>query len=389
MKDNPNSVVIAYYASWKAPVYPIAHIPAHQLTHIYYAFAHVSAEGLCVLGDEQLDLHHDAGVQYGEGEGSLRGNFAALKQLKTQHPHLKILISLGGWGASQHFSPMACTAENRARFIDSAISQFLLGSFPGIHPENATGIFDGFDLDWEYPTEGGMDHNLHHPDDAQNFTLLMQEFRVALDALSQDTQQHYELSIAVAAAPKRITQDLHLKDLSEVVDRINLMTYDFTGEQNPVTTFHNNLFAVEDAPLELQYSTHLTVQTALRLGVIPEKLVLGLPFYGRMWKNVNRENAGLYQPNPGEFFDVDLSYQNLMVHYLNPDSGFEPHYHLEAEVPYLFHPDTGTFITYENPRSLAAKVFYARARSLQGVMFWELAQDNGELLNTITRALQC
>ncbi|GEM44905.1 hypothetical protein DC3_05400 [Deinococcus cellulosilyticus NBRC 106333 = KACC 11606] len=380
-------MVIAYYASWKAPVYPVQQIPADQLTHIYYAFAHVSADGLCVLGDPQLDLHQESGVQFGAGEGSLRGNFAALKHLKEQHPHLKILISIGGWGASQHFSPMAQTAESRARFIDSAISQFLLGSFPDIHPENAIGIFDGFDLDWEYPTEGGLEGNLHHPEDAQNFTLLMQEFRVALDLLSQDTGQHYELSIAVAAAPKRITNDLHLKDLSEILERINLMTYDFTGEVGPVTTFHNNLFAVEGAPFDLQYSTHLTVQTALRLGVVPEKLVLGLPFYGRMWRGVNRDNNGLYQPNPGEFSDVDLSYRNLIDKYLVPESGFEPFYHLEAEVPYLFNPDSGEFITYENPRSIRSKVFYGKARGLQGVMFWELAQDNGELLNTIHQML--
>lgn len=381
------TAVIAYFPSWKSDAHPVPHIPATMLTHVCYAFAGVSPEGFCTLPDEHLDLKAETGFQVGTGEGTLKGNFAAFRHLKAQHPHLKLLVSIGGWMGSQHFSHMARTAESRAKFIESAISQFLLGCVADVFPEHAAGIFDGFDLDWEYPTQGGPEHNHHHPEDAHHFTLLMQEFRAALDLLAQDTGQTYELSVAVPAAPERLIHDFDLKGLSHFTDRIHLMTYDFTGEVQPLTTFHNNLFAVQNAPLEIQYSAHQTVQTAIHLGVPPEKLVLGIPFYGRMWKNLPSQNTGLFQKHSGECFDGDLDYRLLVQEFLDSNQRFTPYYHLEAEVPYLFDAQQGTFITFENPRSIKAKIRYLQSRNLQGVMFWELTQDNGELLRAIHQTL--
>ncbi|MDQ6873130.1 MAG: glycosyl hydrolase family 18 protein, partial [Gemmatimonadota bacterium] len=170
--------VVGYLASWgvSSKGTHIADLPARDLTHIFYAFGDVRPDG-------------KAGV---ENPGS---NFDELARLKARYPHLKVAISIGGWTGSGRFSDVALTDSSRRLFAQSAIDVFLRE-----HP----GLFDGIDIDWEFPVAGGMKGNVERPADRENFTLLLAELRRRLDTQGARDRRHYELTIAASARPQEI-----------------------------------------------------------------------------------------------------------------------------------------------------------------------------------------
>jgi chitinase len=143
------------------------------LTRVLYAFANASAGGECVSSDPARD---DA-------------NWQALQTLKQAHPQLKVLISVGGWSQSGLFSDVAASAEARTHFAESC------ASFVTAHG------FDGLDIDWEFPVEGGLPTNHTRPDDGLNFTGLLAELRRALVAQGATDGRRYLLTIAAPAGP--------------------------------------------------------------------------------------------------------------------------------------------------------------------------------------------
>src|SRR5438105_3119382 len=169
----PRYKVIAYYLASPAPAryFSPDKIPAGRITHLNYAFATIDG-GEMVVGDPALDT-------------SGPDNFAKLRQLRKRHPHLKTLISVGGWAWSGHFSDIALTPESRERFADSGVA------FIRRHG------FDGIDVDWEFPVAGGMQENVRRAEDRQNFTLLLKALRDKLDAAGRADRRRYLLSAAV------------------------------------------------------------------------------------------------------------------------------------------------------------------------------------------------
>ena len=212
-------VLAGYYAGWSAGRYPVAAIPADQLTHVFYAFANVSPAGECVASNPAQDT----------------ANWQALQALKQDHPQLRVLLSVGGWSQSGLFSDVAASAESRTRFAQSCAA-FM----------QANG-FDGLDVDWEFPVSGGLPTNHTRPEDGLNFTALLSELRAALSAQATGTGQHYLLTIAAPAGQAEY-QHLELKLISQYVDWINLMTYDFTTAASPLTSFNAPLFASAPSP---------------------------------------------------------------------------------------------------------------------------------------------
>ena len=352
--------IIGYFPSWAvyARDYHVHEIPAEHLTHINYAFLNISAEGDCILGDSYADID-----KFYEGDtwdaGALRGSFHQLQLLKAQHPHLQTLLSIGGWTWSTHFSDVALTAESRARFARSCAD--LMEQYG----------FDGLDVDWEYPGGGGLAPG--RPEDTVNFTLLLAEMRAELDRRGE-----YLLTIAAPAGAARIA-DIEVDQIHQHLDFINVMTYDFHGTWENVTGFNAGLRDVE-AALDLW----------LDGGTPPDKLVAGVPFYGRGWQGVGAGGDGYGQPATGaamgtweagvfDWHDLEANYLPTMTR----------HWDAEQQVPWLYDPGTGVMISYDDPESIAAKVALVRDRGLGGVMFWELAGDDaeGELLRTVHEGL--
>ena len=170
----PTARVIGYYAAWATGrKYFPANIPAEKLTHINYAFSNVSENGECVLGDPAADTERAFtaeesvnGVADSADAGALRGNFNQLKELKQIYPHLQVLISVGGWSWPDHFSQAAETEAARQALAKSCIALYL---------QKYQGVFDGIDIDWEFPVSGGLSPG--RPEDKANFTLLLAELR--------------------------------------------------------------------------------------------------------------------------------------------------------------------------------------------------------------------
>jgi chitinase len=367
-EDQPQYRVIGYFSSWGIydREYFVTDIAADKLTHINYAFFLISENGECILGDEWADTQFPyPGDQEDE---ELRGNSKQLNLLKESHPGLQTLMSIGGWSGSDLFSDVALTDESRQKFVQSCIAMMTQYGFNGI------------DIDWEYPTGGGEVGNKARPEDKQNFTLLLAEFRRQFDELGSQRGQHYLLTIA---APSTVRQyaNIELDKIIASLDWINVMTYDFSGPWSETTGFNAPLYPDAASPALATNNADNTVRGYLAAGVPPEKLVLGVPFYGRGWGGVEETNDGLYQPYSG-FSDGEYEYSDLVVNYVGK---FQRFWNDTAKVPWLYDADTGTMITYDDPESLAFKANYVKEQQLGGVMIWELASDDHShsLLNAV------
>jgi chitinase len=362
--------IVGYYASWTAYTgYTPARIRGELLTHINYAFANISDDGRAILGDACLDAGLCSGQQGAAALAS--GNFAQLRELKTRYPHLKILVSIGGWTWSRNFSDVALNPGARSRFVASALEVFL---------DQWPGLFDGFDLDWEYPVTGGRPENKYRPSDWRNYALLIAEFRRQLDRRGSAASRRYLLTIA---APSFLADDADhsvWSQIGDLVDWINLMTYDYhTG--GAVAHFNAPLFAADDDPAP-GMNVHATVERYLEAGVPAGKITMGLPFFGYGYSGVPNERNGLFQTanrdQSGKQWGVGaISFRELRdAHHRK----FKRFWHPEAQVPWLFNDEASVWISYDDLQSIAKKVNYARRRSLGGVMIWELSGDDGSLL---------
>ncbi|WP_426744854.1 glycosyl hydrolase family 18 protein [Myxococcus faecalis] len=392
--------IVGYFTQWGiySRNYQVANIPAAKLTHINYAFSNISADGRCVLGDSFADIDKGGGWPGEWNPGALRGNFRAFQELKKTQSHLKVLISVGGWTWSTYFSQVAATQASRAAFVKSCIDLFIKGQYPGVDPANGVGVFDGIDIDWEYPVGGGLPGNTNSPADKQNYTLLMAEFRNQLNAVTAQTGKPYLLTIATGASPDLLTNKQETKNLSNILDWINVMSYDYHGSFESTVNFHSALYRVTGDPAAgTGFYTDGSVAKMLELGVAPDKIVVGVPFYGRGWGGVPNVNNGLFQsgvPTKGTWDDGQsgltgvFDYKDIKVNYERAGSGYAKFTHPEAKEAYVYSPTTKVWIAYDDPSTLNAKSDYILNKNLGGAMFWELSGDDGTLLDTLYQRLR-
>lgn len=331
---------------------------ARRLTHINYAFANVR--------DGRIVLERPADAQ----------QLDSLRALKQYNPDLKLLLSVGGWTWSDHFSDAALTDSSRHRFARSAaaiVEQHQL---------------DGLDIDWEYPGQRGED-NVYRPEDKQNFTRLLRALRSQLDSLGSAHDRtnggRYLLTIA-AAVDSTYLANTNMADVQKHLDFVNLMTYDFHGSWTNRTGHHTNLLASSAAPSSAP-SGHAGVQRFLGAGVPADKLILGAAFYGRWWTGVSpADQRGRYQSY--ETAQGTLPYDSLAAHYID-QNGFTRYWDDAAQAPYLWNAETRAFITYDDPASLRAKAEYAHEHGLGGIMYWEHSHNaDGTLLGTLHDGLR-
>ena len=363
---------------------------AKRLTHIMYAFGRVK-DGVAILRDERKALHErydasdsvDGNPDAGSGDQALRGGLNQLRKLKLRHPHLKLLFSIGGDTVNaKAFSAATRTRQSVARFVEVAIDNFIKGNIgDGI---SAKGLFDGFDIDWEYPTDCGTGCV---PEDKVNLTLLLEEFRRQLDEQGKQDGMHYQLTMT--GSPwlddygKYEWQKIH-----PLLDFINLMTYDLAppGKTRPHSPLYRS--SKETGRWSCSFNADYAVTHYLKEGVPRNKIVMGVPFYGRGWEGVPNMNHGLFQKPgklaAGSWGDGAESYRNLRR--LN---GFQSYRDREMQAHWVFNPTRGVFWAFDDPRSLSVKMNYVIQHGLGGVMFWELTGDDdmGSLVKAIYRGL--
>lgn len=367
--------IVAYLASWgvRSKGTRIVELPGDRLTHVIYAFANVGPDGTIALEDPCLDTGRcGSGATPATG-----GNFGQLRALKERHPHLKVLVAIGGWTRSVNFSDAALTPETRERFARSGIELFLRG-WPG--------LFDGFDVDWEYPVFGGARENVTRPEDRQNFTLLLAELRRRLDAEGARDGRRYLLTAATAAGA-RLVGSLELDRITPLLDWFNVMTYDYHAG-SAIAHFNAPLHAALNDPTPF-YNIDSTVALYRRGGVPPEKIVVGVPFYARAYGGVHGGNGGLFRPAtpPPREWATGLDYRQIASRNLT-SRGFTRFWHPEALVPWLHNDSLGVFISYDDAESIAHKAEYVRAHGLGGIMIWEIGGDDGTLAAVIGARLR-
>src|SRR3954449_5371436 len=247
-RSQPSQVRAAFFANWDryARGYFVKQIPAGKLNVINYAFAGPTAAGTCGLSDVWSDYQAPTWSGSDSVDGiaddpadpnqHLFGNFNQLVKLKAVHPDLKFVMSIGGWTLSKYFSDVAATPASRQAFVHSCVDLVLRGNFPtGGWPEQsggngvAAGLFDGIDIDWEYPgidPGNGADHS---PADLHNATLLLQEFRRQFDEYGAITGRHYLVTADLPAGNVNSSGSWELANVGRRAAGAGLLALAFHG----------------------------------------------------------------------------------------------------------------------------------------------------------------
>lgn len=375
---------------------------ASKLTHINYAFGNISADGKCFTGNipgeadawadyvRPLDAENSVDGVADDWVQPLAGNFNQLRELKAKHPNLKVLISLGGWSWSTHFSDAALTAASRKALVSSCIDLYIKGNLPQDGSRggagSAAGLFDGIDLDWEWPGSSGDTDTTFRPEDKKNFTALVSEFRTQLDAYarSQKRKAKYELSAFVPTAPAKIDAGFDVRRIMRDLDFVTLQGYDFHVSGEATTAQQSALYARND------FSVDGTVDAWERRGAPAHKLVMGMPFYGQGWTGVSGGGDGMGQlatgPAPAAWANGYADYKELKQ--LAASGTYKLHRDRRNGHAWLF--DGTTLWTYDDPQVLRAKTRYIRQEGLGGAMFWSLDADtaDGELMTAVDEGLR-
>ena len=439
---------IAYFDQWG--IYGNAYYPssvaksgaASQLTTIIYDFENVDPTNLtCFETIKASDASNESDPNAGDGAGDafadyqksydssisvdgssdsfsqpIKGNFNQLRELKVKFPNLRILLSLGGWTYSKYFSDVAASAASRQKFVSSCIDMFLKGNLPtGISgdasggPAAAAGIFDGFDIDWEYPGVLGHLGNHFGSQDKANYTLLLQEFRSELDSYGASVGKHFQLTAAVPSGQDKIAM-IQTNQIGNYLDYADVMTYDMHGgfEATGPTNMQAPLFdspgdpSKAIAPGNEKYNIDTAIKawtTGLPDYSIPggfptSKLIMGFPFYYRGWTGVAAgSNHGLYQAATGPSAAFSLTQTAGVADYKElvsaglvgnaSDNFFDP----TTQASWIY--DGTNFYTGDTPQSIAAKTSYIKSHGMAGAMMFSLdGEDSGDtLLNAIAGGL--
>ncbi|MET7863156.1 glycoside hydrolase family 18 protein [Micromonospora taraxaci] len=397
---------VGYFTQWGiyGRAFPVKKLDtsgaASRLTHLNYAFGNVSEDGRCYVdggpgeGDAWADYQRPVpaeesvdGVADAPGQ-ALNGNFNQLAKLKAKHPKLQVLISLGGWSWSTYFSNAARTDASRKTFVASCIDLYLKGNLPGSSPGAGAGVFDGIDLDWEWPNWDGEPGNVIRPEDRENFTKLLAEFRRQLDAHGRTTRTHQPLTAFLPASPATMDAGYEGRKIFKYLDFATVQGYDFHGGWDAKANQQSALRVPAGAPDNPDFSVEVAVDGWIARGAPRDKLVLGIPYYGRGWTGITGGGNGLFQPATGPApATYEAGYEDYKKLKTLAGNGFTVHRDLRAGHAWLF--DGTTLWTYDDPAVVLQKTLYIRRAGLGGAMIWSLDgdDDNATLTRTIDLGL--
>ncbi|MFE5403782.1 glycosyl hydrolase family 18 protein [Streptomyces sp. NPDC004596] len=341
---------------------------ASKITHINYAFGNVTG-GKCAIGDSYADYDKaftaDQSVSgvADTWDQPLRGNFNQLRQLKAKYPNIKVLWSFGGWTWSGGF---ADAAKNPAAFAQSC--------YDLVEDPRWADVFDGIDIDWEYPNACGLTCDTSGPAAFKN---LMAALRAKFGSNNLVTAA----TTADGSAGGKI-EAADYAGAASSVDWYNVMTYDFFGawDAKGPTAPHSPLTSYSGIPKD-GFTTADAMAKFKAAGVPAKKLLIGIGFYGRGWTGVTQDAPGGTATGP-----ATGTYEQ----------GIEDYKVLKTSCP-----ATGTVAgtayahcgsnwwSYDTPATIAGKMAWAKNQGLGGAFFWEFSGDtsNGELVSAINSNL--
>ncbi len=342
---------------------------AAKITHINYAFGNVQ-NGKCTIGDAYADYDKAyTADQSVDGvadtwDQPLRGNFNQLRKLKAKFPHIKVLWSFGGWTWSGGFGQ---AVQNPAAFAQSC--------YDLVEDPRWADVFDGIDLDWEYPNACGLSCDTSGP----------AAIKTMADAMRAKFGANYLVTAAITAdaSDGGKIDAADYAGASKSFDWYNVMTYDFFGawaKQGP-TAPHSPLTSYAGIP-QAGFNSADAIAKLKAKGVPAKKLLLGIGFYGRGWTGVTQAAPGGTATGaaPGTY-----------------EAGIEDYKVLKSSCP-----STGTVAgtayahcgtnwwSYDTPATVGSKMAWAKNQGLGGAFSWEFSGDttNGELVNAMANGLK-
>ncbi len=375
--SNPPSgkKVVGYFTEWGiyGRNYQVKNIEtsgtAAKLTHLVYAFGNTTG-GTCSIGDSYADYDKAytaadsvSGVADSWDAGALRGNFNQLRELKAKHPGLKVVWSFGGWTWSGGFTQ---AAANPTAFANSCYNL--------VKDSRWADVFDGIDIDWEYPNACGLQCDASGRNGYKNvMAALRSKFgssALVTSAITADGTNGGKIDAADYAGA------------AQYVDFFDPMTYDYYGAFNPTgpTAPHSPLTDFPSAPIH-GFDSATAIAKLKSAGIPASKLLLGIGFYGRGWTGVTQDAPGGSATGaaPGTY-----------------EAGIEDYKVLKTSCP-----ATGTvggtayakcgnqWWSYDTPATITSKMNYVKQQGLGGSFFWEMSGDtsNGELVTAIRNGL--
>ncbi|MGW6736061.1 glycosyl hydrolase family 18 protein [Streptomyces sp. NPDC055013] len=342
---------------------------ASKITHINYAFGNVK-NGQCTVDDTYAayDKAYTADQSVSGAADTwdqpLRGNFNQLRQLKAKYPHIKVLYSFGGWTYSGGFGQAAANAAAFAKSCKAVVED----------PRWAD-VFDGIDIDWEYPNACGLTCDTSGP----------AAFKNLMSALRTEFGSNYLVTAAITADGSNggKIDAADYGGAAQYLDWYNVMTYDYFGafDADGPTAPHSPLTSYAGIP-QAGFNSADAIAKLKSKGVPSAKLLLGIGFYGRGWTGVTQSAPGGSATGaaPGTY-----------------EAGIEDYKVLKNSCP-----STGTIAgtayahcgnnwwSYDTPSTIAGKMTWAKNQGLGGAFFWEFSGDtsNGELVTAINSGLK-
>ncbi|WP_370151779.1 glycosyl hydrolase family 18 protein [Streptacidiphilus sp. EB129] len=439
----------AYFDQWS--IYGNAYYPknvgtsgaAANMKVLTYAFENVDPTShTCFEAVKASDSTNEADPNAGDGAGDafadyqksytgdisvdgsadtwsqpIKGNFNQLRELKAKYPNLRINLSIGGWTYSKYFSDAAATDASRKAFVSSCIDMFIKGNLPtNISGDasggagSAAGLFDGIDIDWEYPASaGGHTGNHTSAADTANYTALLAEFRSELDAYGSSIGKHFLLTAALPSGQDKIAL-IQPAAIAKSLDYGDVMTYDMhgawdaAGPTNLQDPLHDTAAdpSTAIAPGTAKYNIDETIKAyttgdssyGITGGFPASKIVLGVPFYFRGWTGVPAgSNYGLYQTatgaSPAQTYTQEAGiadWKELAAKGLT--TGSTVHWDPTTQSSWIY--DGTNFYTGDTPQAITARGAYATSKGLGGIFAFSFEGDDasGTLINTMNSSMQ-
>ncbi|XP_014243998.1 uncharacterized protein LOC106663599 isoform X1 [Cimex lectularius] len=351
--------VVCYYTNWSVyrpgtAKFNPQNINPYLCTHLIYAFGGLDRENGLRPYDKYQDIE--------------QGGYAKFTGLKTYNKALKTMLAIGGWNeGSARFSPLVADEDRRKEFVKNVV-KFL-----------RVNHFDGLDLDWEYPAfrDGGK------PRDKDNYAQLVQELREEFERESSKTgRPRLLLTMAVPAGLEYIDKGYDIPKLNRYLDFMNILSYDYHSAFEPSINHHSPLYSLEEEGeynFDSQLSIDATVKHYLLKGADANKLVLGIPTYGRSYTLFNEDSTDIGSPSdgPGEQGDATrekgyLAYYEICANVKNGWTVKQPKE--SAMGPYAYKGNQ--WVGYDDEAIVKKKAQYVNEKNLGGIMFWSIDNDD-------------
>lgn len=348
-------VVVCYVGTWSVyrpgrGSFAIENLDPTLCTHIIYSFAGLNPKEDSI---KSLDPWQDLTEDYG------KGGYQKMTNLRLRYPHLKVSLAIGGWNeGSANYSKMVADPARRSKFVSNAVD-----FIRKYH-------FDGLDLDWEFPAKRGG-----APEDKLNFLLLVKELKAAL------RKHKLLLTAAFGAGKDTIDVAYDVEGLAVYLDFIHMMCYDYHGAWDQKTGPNSPLKSADN--LNVEYS----INYMLKSGAPPNKLVIGVPLYGRTFELsepinlTSKRKVKLGMPSTNVGFQGPftrengfMGYNEICLELNNKTEPWKKFWDSESSTPFAVRGKQ--VITYDDERSIFEKVRFAMEKNLAGVMVWSIDTDD-------------